>query len=135
MKLESTLRRRSGFLHVVPVLDVVFLVLIFFLLGSGFALQSGIAVDAPESPSVLRPLGRAHVITVSAGDRPRIVFNDQMVTMDQLTPMLEGNRELTSTVLIRADRLAAYGLVMEVSNLAQAAGYSVALATQPSGQR
>lgn len=135
MKLESSLRRRSGFLHVAPVLDVVFLLLVFFLLGSGFALQSGIAVDAPASASVLRPLGRAHVITVSAGDPAKIVFNDQPVDLDGLGAALERERQRTNTVIIRADRLAAYGLVVEVSNLAQAVGYAVALATQPDASR
>jgi len=152
VKLESTLNRRSGFLHVTPIVDVVMLLLIFFLLGSSFTLQSGVAVEIPKSGAILRPMGRAHIITIPATDfsapvteedgegkdrmgkiilGQKIYFNDEMVTLRELQERLREHDGLVRAVMLRADRLAAHGVVIEVSNLALAEGYDVAFATAP----
>ncbi len=133
MKLETVLDRRSGLLHIGPVVDVVLLLLIFFLLGSSFTLQSGVAVDLPESGAILRPMGRAHVITVSAGSAPRLYLNEQEVTLESLPGALELLKDKSSNVIVRADRLAAYGMVMDISNIALGLSFEVAYATVPDG--
>ncbi|CAN5453026.1 hypothetical protein BH23VER1_BH23VER1_00010 [soil metagenome] len=133
MKLETFLDRRSGFLHVAPIVDVVLLLLIFFLLGSSFTLQSGVAVEVPESGAVLRPMARAHVITLSAGSKPRVYLNETELALGALAPALEELKSKSAHVIIRADRLAAHGLVMDISNIALGQGYEVAYATVPEG--
>lgn len=129
MKLESRLLRSSGFLHVVPILDVVLLLLIFFLLLSSLTLPSGIAVELPKSAAILRPMVGAHVLTVSAGASPTLYLNDKRVSLADLRERLGEVREVTGDLLVRADRLAPYGLVVEISNLALSEGYAVGLAT------
>lgn len=130
MKLESTVLRRSGFLHVAPILDVVLLLLIFFLLGSSFTLQSGIGVALPESSAILRPMSRAHVLSVSAGVPPSIYLNEELVSLADLPARLEAVRDVTSDLIIRADQLATFGLVVELTNVALGKGYSVGFATK-----
>lgn len=134
MKLESSILKRSGFLHVAPILDVVLLLLIFFLLGSSFTLRSGVAVEVPESEAVLRPMPKAHVVSVTAGEVPRILFNDREVTLEELGEALEGSREMTSHVVVRGDVLAGFGTVFEVGNVALQRGFAVAFATTSPGE-
>ena len=48
MRLESTLRSRRSFLHLASLIDIVFLLLLFFLLSSDAIVRSGIAVRTPS---------------------------------------------------------------------------------------
>ena len=131
MKLESTLPRRSGFLHFTPVLDVAILLLIFFLLGSNFVLHSGVSVDLPGSTSRLPPVGESHLITVTAGDPPKIYFNEEPISLSELREKISGEDGIRS-VIIHGDELSTYGLVFEIGNLVLGSGYEVYLATEPS---
>ena len=49
MKLTRTTNYHFGWLGIVPLIDVVFLLLFFFLLSSTFVLQPGISVSLPFS--------------------------------------------------------------------------------------
>ena len=50
MKLEMTLPAKPGFLHMLPGLDIIALILMFPLLGPSFVQQTGIDVQVHESP-------------------------------------------------------------------------------------
>lgn len=133
MKLESTLAQRHGLLHFASMLDIVFLLLLFFLLSSNAVVRSGIAVTPPQSRSALQAAASADIITLSAGKTPQIFFNDRLVTLEDL------KRELTSAavdgrrrqVVLRGDEIAPYGQVIKISNIVVGAGYSLILATRP----
>lgn len=117
-------------MHMVPFLGVVLLLLTFFLLGSSMVLQSGVRVRLPASSSLLEPMPKAQVITLSAGRQPQIHFNDRPVSLVALKSALaQPPRNGTRQVLVRADELAAHGLVMRVCQLALDAGYEVVQAT------
>jgi biopolymer transport protein ExbD len=131
VKLESQLVLTPRFLHVVPFLGVVMLLLTFFLLGSSMVMQSGIRVQPPASRSLLEPMPQAQVITVTAGREPRVYWNDRPVTFGELDKALSEARQKSRQVLIRADELAAYGWVIKVSQLALDRGYDVVHATVP----
>jgi len=129
MKLESSLRDQAGFLYTAPLLDVVLLLLVFFLLSTNFVLRSGVTVGVPRSKSSLPQIDRSHVITVMAGSSPRIFFNEDEVGFRDLGGRLrDANREIRH-VIIRADELAAFGVVMRISEFARELDYDVAFAT------
>lgn len=131
MKLESTLPNRAAFLYSAPVVDVVLLLLIFFLLGSNFILKSGISVEVPFSESSLPPIERSHIITLAPGENLRIYFNEDRVTLDELSEKLEKNAttDKVHQVIIRADQSAAFGSVIEISNIVLRHGYDLVYAT------
>lgn len=129
MKLESNLPQHSSVLHAAAVLDVVMLLLIFFLLGSKFVLRSGISVELPFSTSTLPPVDRSHVITVSLGTSPVIYFNEDRITLRDLEAELEEHSAGSRHVILKADRLASYGVVMEISDIILSHGYELAVAT------
>ncbi|RYD32233.1 MAG: hypothetical protein EOP86_16175 [Verrucomicrobiaceae bacterium] len=129
MKLESNLVLRPDFLYLAPLLNVVLLLLIFFLLNSNFVIRSGIRVDLPVSASSLKPMERAHQITLTAGDPPQVFLGEREVGIQDLKPALEAGRDESRYVIIHADRAASVGLMQEVQNAALAAGCEVAIAT------
>jgi biopolymer transport protein ExbD len=132
MKLSRTSTISFGWLYVFPLLDVVFLLIFFFLLSSSFVLQPGIAVTVPFSRFTLGPQPNQQIISITGGPNPAIYLRDQKVTLGQLGPALDVTKREGRSIVIKADRLVSYDLVMAVTNVALERGISsVALATAP----
>jgi biopolymer transport protein ExbD len=132
MKLARTSSISFGWLYVFPLLDVVFLLIFFFLLSSSFVLQPGIAVTVPFSRFTLAPQPNQQIISITGGPNPAIYLRDQKVTLAQLGAALDVTKREGRSIVIKADRLVSYDLVMAVTNAALERGISsVALATTP----
>ncbi len=130
MKLSRTTKISFGWLFVFPVLDVVFLLIFFFLLSSNFILQPGISVTVPFSRFTLGPQPNQQIISITGGPNPAIYLRDQKVTLGQLGPALDATKRESRSIVIKADRTVSYDLVMAVTNAALERGItSVALAT------
>ena len=133
MKLSRTKEYNFGWLVVFPLVDVVFLLIFFLLLSSNFILQPGISVSVPLSRFTLGPQINPQIISITGGAAPAIYFRDQKITLKQLGPLLDAAKKEGRPIIIKADRLTPYTLVVEVTNLALERGIaSVALATTPS---
>ena len=132
MKLSRTKEYYFGWLAAIPLLDVIFLLIFFLVLSSNFILQPGISVSVPLSRFTLGPQINPQIISITGGAAPAIYFRDQKVALDQLGPLLEAAKKEGRPIIIKADRLTPYALVVEVTNLALEHGItSVALATTP----
>ena len=132
MKLSRTLNYNFGWLLLIGLVDVAFLLLFFLLLSSNFILQQGISVSMPFSRFTLGPQTSRQIISVTGGAAPAIYFQDQRVTMEQLGPLLDGAKRRDESIIIKADRSTSYETVVEVANAALEHGItSVALAATP----
>jgi biopolymer transport protein ExbD len=131
MKLESQLPRQSPWLYVVPLLNTILLLLVYFLLSSGFVVQSGIAVTPPMSASRLSGYDRARLITVAPGPDASIYLDGQRMSLEELRTVLGNEGEGERRLLVYGDQRAPYDRIMEVSNIGLTLGYEVALATTP----
>lgn len=144
MKLPRRLTLLRGPLDLTPLVDVIFLLLIFFMLSSTFIVQPGFRVDLPRSTfgqairadnlmvSILLEPERQDPATGKLTKRESVLFfNDQIVKWSELEKQL---RELAAkrsgqTLVIKADREVPQGLVVEIMNLALSLKWSVVLAT------
>lgn len=132
MKLSRTKEYQFSWLAAIPLLDVIFLLIFFLVLSSNFILQPGISVSVPLSRFTLGPQINPQIISITGGAAPAIYFRDQKVALDQLGPLLDEAKKEARPIIIKADRLTPYALVVEVTNLALEHGItSVALATTP----
>jgi biopolymer transport protein ExbD len=132
MKLSRTKEYHFSWLAAIPLLDVIFLLIFFMVLSSNFILQPGISVSVPLSRFTLGPQINPQVISITGGAAPAIYFRDQKVALDQLGPLLDEAKKEGRPIIIKADRLTPYALVVEVTNLSLEHGISsVALATTP----
>lgn len=130
MKLSRTTSISFGWLYIFPLVDVLFLLIFFFLLSSNFVLQPGIAVTVPFSRFALPPQPNQEIVSITGGPNPTIYLRDQKVTLDQLGPALETTKREGRSIVIKADRTVSYDLVMAVTNTALEHGISsIALAT------
>jgi biopolymer transport protein ExbD len=132
MRLSRTKQYQFSWLGFIPMLDVIFLLILFLVLSPNFILQSGISVSAPLSPFTLGPQINPEIISITGGAVSAIYFREQKTTLQQLAPLLDLAKKDGRPVIIKADRLTPYSVVVEVTNLALEHGItSVALATTP----
>jgi len=130
MKLSRTKEYNFGWLVVFPMIDVLFLLLFFLLLSSNFILQPGISLILPFSRYTLGPQLNQQIISITGGATPAIYFRDQKITLEQLGPLLDAAKRENRSIIIKADRLTPYDIVVAVTNAALEHGIpSVALAT------
>ncbi len=130
MKLTRTKQYRFGWLGVVAVIDVVFLLTFSVLLSTNFILQPGLAVSLPVSRFTLGPQVNAQIISITGGAAPSVYFRDQKLPLDQLGPLLDAAKREGRPVIIKADRQTPYELVAAVTNAALEHGItSVSLAS------
>jgi biopolymer transport protein ExbD len=131
MKLESHLPKQTFWLYLGPVLNVLLILLIFFLLGSSFVIQSGVSVKLPESGFPLRDFHHPLVATVTANSDQFLYLEGRPVSLVDMRKGLEEKKKESRQLIIHADEMAPFGRVQEVANSALSLGYEVAYATQP----
>ncbi|MEX1139477.1 MAG: biopolymer transporter ExbD [Bacteroidota bacterium] len=112
--------------------DIVFLLLIFFLLSSSFVIQSGIKVQLPKSTVAEQETQRQIVITVT--EKGLIFLNDRQVTTEslgaQLAPLIGEDRD--KMVIIKADQTVSLQSAVQVMDIAKGVGaLRLLIATQP----
>jgi len=105
-----------------PMLDIVFIMLIFFIVTASFVKESGITVDKPTAETATkRDLANIFIGIASNGD---IYMQKNKVEKDAvkagLEEMLLENPE--STVVVQADSRADAGALLKVLDAAKAAG-------------
>ena len=131
MKLTRSVHLNPFLIFVVPLVDLIFLVLLLFLVSSTFLLHPGISVNLPFSKFTLGPQRNPLIVSITAGPYPMIYYRDQQIQLGELARRLEQDRGAERSIVIQADRLAPQGSVVEVMNLCLENGYSVVLATSP----
>jgi biopolymer transport protein ExbD len=132
VKLSRTTNYNFGWLLLIGLVDLAFLLAFFMLLSSNFILQQGISISMPFSRFSLGPQSNQQIISITGGAVPAIYFQDQRVTMEQLGPLLDAAKRKDRSIIVKADRSASYETVAEVTNAALEHGItSVALAATP----
>ena len=136
MKFKRHLEIVKGRIDAVPLVNVAFLVLLFFLLTSSFVLQPGVSVETTQLPvSTLfagAPGQSAMMVTVTRDDM--IFFNDERVDLVRLQIGLEdaARRFPNVRVVLKSDQRVSYERLMQILDLIKSAGIqNVLLATRP----
>jgi biopolymer transport protein ExbD len=122
-------KRVAPDVNLISLVDVVLLLLIFFMISSSFVVQPGLRVQLPEvsGRSNEEERGRSVIITRDEA----IYFEKGRVTLEELRMLLQrvDSKEL---LIVRADRDARHGIVVQVMDAAKRAGYAkLAIATSP----
>ena len=109
--------------------DIIFLLLIFFMLTSSFITPSGLSVNLPSSETSDIVMQE---VTVSVTKDLQFSVNDQLVTREQLksvlTPLLEGKK---GQVVLHLDKEVPVEYLVEIGGIAAGLGANVSIATKP----
>lgn len=118
---EHDLTEKSGGPDMTPMIDMVFLLLIFFLLTS-IVLRPALEVDLPESETAdsEEPLG----LTITVREDGAVLFEGRETGLNSLLPELAAAaaQDGPGPVVIQADRGVDFELIVRIMDIARQAG-------------
>jgi biopolymer transport protein ExbD len=129
-------RRDEGGIIMTPLIDMVFLTLLFFMVNAVLSINPAIRVDLPRARSSLGAVGTDVVVTVQADGG--VFIDERRVELASFGVQLRAAlaRAGVSSILLQADKSLSYERLVEVMDLAKLAGTSrISLATVRSGAR
>jgi len=114
-------KKVSTQLNIAPLIDVVFLLLIFFMLSSHFVTQPGIKITLPTAVTAKLHLEENIIIFITKDNV--LYLNNEKITVDNLLDKLRLKlREAKKkSVIIKADEKIDLGLAVKVMDIAKQA--------------
>jgi len=123
-------------INITPMLDIVFIMLIFFIVTTSFIRETGVEVDKPTALTAEpRPQGN---VLIAIRNNDEIWMNKQQVELHEVGPGVERARAENpeSAVVLIADRGARTGMLVEVMDQVQSAGINrISISAEPEGGR
>jgi biopolymer transport protein ExbD len=132
--MEFRRKRRDVIsMDITPLVDVVFLLLIFFMLSTTFIVSPGIRINLPEAKA--EPVRReSRDFRVKIDQQGLLYIGDRKVEIESLVAELEqaAARDRDTLVVIEADEQSMHGYVVDIMDRAKTAGLNrLAIATRP----
>ena len=130
VKIQGNLKICKGLPDLTALVDVLFLLLIFFMVGSSFVQVSGIQVELPKVSEEGSQVVEKVVVTINS--KNQIFFNDSHIRdWDTLKEELLNvrSRPNIGAIILRADRRTPFGTVAKLMSLAENVGLNVFVAT------
>ncbi len=112
MRFKRKIFLEKGHLDIAPLIDVIFLLLIFFMLTSSFIFQPGIRVNLPRAVTSEVLHKELLVVTISEGNE--VFINERPVADEELVSRITVASRDGQSLLIKADKKADLGRVIEV---------------------
>ena len=119
---ESLVDEEESEINLTPMLDVVFIMLIFFIVTAVFVKEPGVEIDRPIAVTALSPEGGSIFVAVTANDEVWIDRRQIDPTAVRLAIERLHSENPESGVIIQADNGAHNALLIEVMDAAKAAG-------------
>lgn len=129
--LSSNNDDQEATVDITPMLDVVFIMLIFFIVTATFVKQSGIEVNQPQASTAVVQEKANILIAIDADNR--IWINRREVDARALRPNIERlhAENPKGSVVIQADRDSTNETLVQVMDASRRAGvYEIAIAAQ-----
>ena len=123
MRFNRVKRRTQiakGQLDIAPLIDVVFQLLIFFMLTSNFVIQPGVKVSLPRAITSEVLSSENFVVTLTGQDL--LFLNDKPITINELVTQLKEAASEKKSLLLKADTSASLGRVVEIWDLCRELG-------------
>jgi len=118
-------------LDIAPLIDIVLLLLVFFMLTANFITQPGIKITLPKAKTS-KPQEEENIIVFITEDN-KIFLNDREIDIDELKDALEEELKTAEKkiVILKADEKINLGLAVKVMDIAkQAKAENLVISTQ-----
>ena len=126
-------RRVVPQVNITSLIDVVLLLLIFFMISTTFVTQPGIRIDLPKANKTVKNIAQESNTIVISADNSIYINRQKIEDIDQLrTVLVDLKKEQGSElIIIKADENVAHGIVVSVMDLAKTSGFTrIAIATR-----
>ncbi|HEY9031371.1 MAG TPA: biopolymer transporter ExbD [Kangiella sp.] len=130
MAIQTRKKQEDVEIDMTPMLDIVFIMLIFFIVTTVFVKQAGVDVDKPSALSAEER--KNAYIFVAIDDKNQIFIDKDMLQPSEIKAKIQSLRteNIEGEVVIQADKKARAGLVLEVLDIAKNSGANVSVATE-----
>lgn len=114
-------------IDITPMMDIVFIMLIFFIVTTSFVKEAGIDVNKPEAAQAQKKPSATIFIAIRANGE--IWMDKRAVDVERVSANIERLRaeSPTDTIIVQADEEAKHGIVMEVMDQIKAADPSLVI--------
>lgn len=120
-----------------PMIDIVFQLLIFFMVTAVFAVTPGLDIKLPEAEEAQAPEKENLFIVVDQDGNMKL--NHQTVTFSNLKDKIQEKRQLldnTTMIIIQGDERATHGQIVQIMDIARQVGVvDQIIATEPNRGR
>jgi biopolymer transport protein ExbD len=125
MRFRKSREEEPG-INMAPLIDIVFLLLIFFMVTSHFDIASGVKIDLPKVAKKLIGDKEQNNVTLIIDKSAQTFIEGQMIEVDALQ---ENLRQMVTEkgvlhLILQADKDVSHGYVVRVMDLAKNAGVS-----------
>jgi biopolymer transport protein ExbD len=128
---QNLMDEEEATIDMTPMLDVVFIMLIFFIVTASFVKEAGIDVNRPEAATAVKK-DRANIL-VAISEKGDIWINKRKVDVRAVQANIERlyAENPQGTVVIQADRKSTTDVLIKVMDASRAAGIEdVSIAAQ-----
>ncbi|WP_339773292.1 biopolymer transporter ExbD [uncultured Paraglaciecola sp.] len=128
---QNLMDEEEAVIDMTPMLDVVFIMLIFFIVTASFVKESGIDVNRPEAATAVKK-DRANIL-VAISDKGEIWINKRRIDVRAVQANIERlhAENPQGTVVIQADKKSTTETLIKVMDASRAAGITdVSIAAQ-----
>lgn len=142
LRLSSNLKIKSTVVDTAPIVDVVLLLLLFFILNSSMVLQPGVKIDLPETMEyTMLPSNKMIVLIPATKDKETgkqlLFFNNKVIKFDDFERLFReqlrkdkkvnysysnGDERMSTVLVIKADISTPIGLISKIRELARSQG-------------
>jgi biopolymer transport protein ExbD len=129
MKLLEKPPKKLG-INLTSLIDVLFILIIFFTVSSTFLEQPGIELKLPEAESSQSHTAQKVIIYVDTGEQ--LFLNSEPVTLENLAQSVESliSAQTDKSVVLNADKQVPHGLVIKIMDSLRKRGiYKIVIST------
>src|SRR5579862_3789005 len=122
MTFKTHCQISKGLIDAAPLVNVVFLLLLFFVLNSSFVMVPGVKVNLVDVAMPVNLAFQTMVVTVARDDL--VFFNDQPISTDKLEQALRESVQQGHghELIIKAGEQVTHGTEMQIESAAYRAG-------------
>lgn len=115
-------RVTKSIINLTPMVDMLFLILLFFLVTSSFIEQPNIKLELPSTKYASTSKLEERVLTISRDGK--LFFQSEPVDRKNLVSVLKNafSKQDDKTLILRADKNVSYGTVVDIMDAAKGAG-------------
>ena len=115
-------KQKSIGINITSLIDVMFILIIFFMVSSSFVEQPGMKLDLPATKS--QEVARVDNLILYVSEAGDIFLNEQPVSMDSLALVIESTipNVKEKTLVLKADKSAKHGVIVRIMDIAKQSG-------------
>ena len=143
MKFKSTLKATQSLIDLTPLVDVIFLMLIFFIVTSDILPLKSLNVENPTIDKDSAPLTTQLLVVMDAQNVIYVGSKKAIVDLTSLKPHLQNEIALlkkqypgiSPTIVMSVDRRVEYGSFLQLFSIIQESGHKIRMVYRPAEEQ